>query len=186
MTEFSKFMKLSKYSTSCPGYISESTRRTVLDCTHGQSINRRCAALYFRWNRWKIVKMTDFSKFLKKKRWKLSKCSTSCPGYISESIRWNVIMSLSSIYPHRGKIVLNILCVHSSKSFSKVVPNPNLNISVFPYIIIFHLSPPPCQILWRRGQIEDYIYIYPSPSDETLTWRRGQMEDYNIGKDTYV
>ena len=100
------------------------------------------------------------------------------------------VLALSSIYPHRGKIVLNILCVHSNKSFSKVVPNPNLNICVFPYIIIFLLSPPPCQILRRRGQIEDYICIYSILSFpfrlETLTRRRGQMEDYYIGKDTYV
>ena len=47
-----------------------------LDCTHGWSINRRCATLCFRSNRWNLVKMTDFSKFIKS--WTLSKCSTSC------------------------------------------------------------------------------------------------------------
>ena len=35
--------------------------------------------------------MTDFSKFIK--NMKLSKYSTSCPGYISKSIHWSVIIN---------------------------------------------------------------------------------------------
>ena len=38
----------------------------------------------------KNCKMTVFSEFIKKI--KLSKCSTSCPGYISESIHWSAII----------------------------------------------------------------------------------------------
>ena len=46
-------------------YLLKYTIECYYQSTKGYSKYWRCATLCFRWNRWKMVKMTGFSKFIK-------------------------------------------------------------------------------------------------------------------------
>ena len=78
---FQNLYKLSKYSTSCPGHISKSTRWKVFLIVHTDRTPiegvQRCA--FVRFNE-KLCKWQNFQNLCK-----LSKYSTSCPGHISKS-----------------------------------------------------------------------------------------------------